>query len=688
MAIPQKELENLALDRFTKDLASCQVCQDILKAYEHPKTEEYTGILGRVADVLPLRNACGNHTPFMEEGLAEYEQLRLKEGLEPRDLKRLEDARNIKITKFRGQSQLDFIIVDDIGEIPFTRSKTLVYDPNRPNHAGDARIVDETQIDIDFVKGWKEACQRDHAGCHTQRSPERGGPARPLLLIDTHRHCIVPAGSADFVALSYCWGVPAPGRHWFRNERAILPQLQTPGALAPGSALGGALPATIRDAVELTRRLGERHLWVDSLCIVQDDAAMKDVELPKMSQIYAAARLTLVAASGAHADAGIAGFAFTAPRRVDQRAVAVAGDTLVDPVHYTRQGSTAYSAVAYYTRGWTFQEYAFGRRRLIFEGGSARWECREASWCEDMKPGSGLEFGGRQWDLEALPDPGVEDLYQVINQYNTRDLGRKEDAFPAFCGFQRVLSRSYRHGFINGMPILFFDIAMAWLPTSDVFERRRAELSQYDPPSWSWLGWRGTVDICFSGDVVLDNSKYTPLHVTKLVDWYSMTGFEGAKTPILESAQLSDEDFSLSKEPSLLYCKTQSAELDLAEPLFKEADDVDMYGPWYHLRDSNGKWCGILRLNVQQDAEELENKTIEVVAISKGFAPEKEPEHELYGLTEWHAEERPKGKETYNYYNVLWIERRGRASYRRAIGRIPEEIWEKLNIRDIDLILA
>ncbi|KAH9950034.1 hypothetical protein B0H21DRAFT_724460, partial [Amylocystis lapponica] len=70
-----------------------------------------------------------------------------------------------------------------------------------------------------------------------------------------------------------------------------------------------ALPGTIRDAVLFVRhgQLGERYVWIDALCIVQDDPADKAAQIPVMDLVYGNVLLTIFAASGNTADAPIPG---------------------------------------------------------------------------------------------------------------------------------------------------------------------------------------------------------------------------------------------------------------------------------------------------------------------------------------------------------------------------------------------
>jgi hypothetical protein len=62
-------------------------------------------------------------------------------------------------------------------------------------------------------------------------------------------------------------------------------------------AMWDAVPQAIRDAIDLTNHLGERFLWVDTLCIEQD-AISKHTALHLMAEIYNSATLTLMACIG------------------------------------------------------------------------------------------------------------------------------------------------------------------------------------------------------------------------------------------------------------------------------------------------------------------------------------------------------------------------------------------------------
>lgn len=111
------------------------------------------------------------------------------------------------------------------------------------------------------------------------------------------------------------------------------------------------IPRTIWDAVLLVREVGQRYLWVDSFCIVQDDDKHKSEQINAMNSIYGNSLFTIIAISGRDANTGLPGVRpNTRPLRyisIDEKHALVA---TTDHLGSVLRTST------YETRGWTFQE--------------------------------------------------------------------------------------------------------------------------------------------------------------------------------------------------------------------------------------------------------------------------------------------------------------------------------------------
>jgi hypothetical protein len=131
-----------------------------------------------------------------------------------------------------------------------------------------------------------------------------------MLFIDVHREAVVwGAGTERYLALSYVWG----DAKQLQLTKANFEQLTQDGAVGVNVL---EIPETIRDAIRVCHLLGEHYLWVDSLCIIQDDEENKKEQIAMMGDIYSKAYITIVAVAGEDANYGLAGVG--RPRSVPQ----------------------------------------------------------------------------------------------------------------------------------------------------------------------------------------------------------------------------------------------------------------------------------------------------------------------------------------------------------------------------------
>lgn len=170
------------------------------------------------------------------------------------------------------------------------------------------RKMDSKPLDIPLMKTWLRKCEDWHnIACWKEdisRSRREGPvtvkfPFRPFIrLLDLKDDCLVETSATPvFVALSYVWGPVKV----FETLKETLPDLMQPGSLLKNFDL---FPATIQDAITLTRQLDYRYLWIDSICILQDDIADKATQVMHMDAIFTRANFVIVAASGGDANSG------------------------------------------------------------------------------------------------------------------------------------------------------------------------------------------------------------------------------------------------------------------------------------------------------------------------------------------------------------------------------------------------
>jgi hypothetical protein len=318
---------------------------------------------------------------------------------------------------------------------------------------------------------------------------------RPEWLLDTWRMCLVRATPEfEYVALS--WGTTDV----FTARRSNINQLQMPSSISH-DCIWDKIAKTIQNAIHLVGILKERYLWVDQLCILQDDEEQKHLEVLKMAAIYAGAIVTIVAADGDDCNSGLKGIPGTTHPRVAKQRVYHLGKG-----KYISNLLPDQPRCRWAERGWTFQEEMLSSRRLIFRGGFLQWECSSSTWQEDIHTTSESCERNKNCRLVTTnvarstgPDP--ISLLSIIGQYNGRDLTFPEDALLAITGVFTTLSRYYKGGFISGLPRVFFNTAVLWLNSASAAcsrsIRRISKSSTSEKsflPSWSWAGYQCSLD--------------------------------------------------------------------------------------------------------------------------------------------------------------------------------------------------
>lgn len=360
-----------------------------------------------------------------------------------------------------------------------------------------------SQVSIDLVKHWMDTCQSQHERCKVKSLPI---PVRQVTrFIDVCELKLVSpkAEGLEYVALSYVWGVAKPLAKKDNFQRCC----------STGGLVLASIPKTISDAIRLVRDMGERYLWVDTLCIVQDDPDDKQRQLPAMGTIYRCAKLVIVAAAGEDAYTGLPGL-YDTDRRVFKQC-----NEGSDQYRFA-SGQAPLSKVLMDTiwrrRGWTFQEAVLSHRTLFFTKNLIYWSCRTDIWREDIVLPSEthpvamrLNYRNSIWGFannipqqdDAPKDGGASEIdlyYQQVSHFSTTKFRDYNDSLWAFTGILESLSPLFPRGFIWGTPYDDLDSALLWYePCLLCVANRRSrgyhkvtlgEQTSYLPyPTWSWL---------------------------------------------------------------------------------------------------------------------------------------------------------------------------------------------------------
>lgn len=465
------------------------------------------------------------------------------------------------------------------------------------------------------------------------------------------------------------------------------------------------------------RALGERYLWIDRFCIIQDHPA-KHAIISQMDAVFANAYCTIIATDGNDADFGLRGVGL--PRATIPQTVELPHCPLVVQTDDGR-GSK------YFTRGWTYQELHVSPRKLIFANGTVFWACQASFWREQEcgEPEDSAPVG--YFNLPFSKWPNLPSWHRLVLNYNWRELSFENDAHIAFSGVERVVEQSFPGGFFYGLPELFFDLALLWRPEEPVNRRVKPSADNgYCLPSWSWLGWHGYVSV-FPCDPVggySDTDTSTKnFRVDPLVDWVHVGSEAGQERTIRndyhlwrargerQSAVPTGWTFHTTgrrtyytnisiPDVQFRYSLLRTTELPLKNeqrtwPLYlRLRTHGAFFTIWLYdllvidlevlLADESGRRVGVLFLHMnRQDAPF--GSLCELVAVPRG-SMRQDPEYDkpIDFLSDLYWEDTPKINGVYEFYNVLWVKWEGDHVVREGVGRVEKSIWEQQNLEPID----
>jgi hypothetical protein len=185
-------------------------------------------------------------------------------------------------------------------------------------------------------------------------------------------HCSASGERGRYIALSHRWGDPQKHPP-FSTTRSNIFEFRK-------SIVFEWLPKTFQDAVRVTRELGVSFLWIDSLCIVQDDEDDWDDQSKLMADVFTFAYCTIAASCARGSSDGFL------KSRSSRNIVAVP----------TKSGETYYVCQAIDNfcrdveegrlnhRGWVLQERALSHRTIYFTETQIYWECGDGVHCETL----------------------------------------------------------------------------------------------------------------------------------------------------------------------------------------------------------------------------------------------------------------------------------------------------------------
>lgn len=394
---------------------------------------------------------------------------------------------------------------------------------------------------LDLIRQWRNDCVNTHELC---RQTTRNGllPTRVLEIKlgkdGTHDVTLIKNSGAlrgDYACLSYCWGDELKGRTTTKNIATFEEKVDLK-----------EIPHTVADAITLCGKLGFQYLWVDRLCIIQDDEGDWSREASRMSQVYSNSALTITTPI-----CGTASESFEANRRLGspctwnqstrfslpsgnkgQRQLIAIGRSM------TRQQGPCFleeswkqftdkespKSDIWITRAWTFQEWLLSPRVLHIHEWTI-WDCFKASGNEVYRRSLGPNQMPRQsWDSRFSWE-------HIVEEYSKRQISFAKDRLPALAGLAARHAERTKHTYLAGMWLEDMPYSLLW----------RLRLFGFDPdmpkpkdsgcgganiPSWSWASSSEPI-WCFPPDDGHVHEASIVSHFRDSADTLSLVGFQG-----------------------------------------------------------------------------------------------------------------------------------------------------------------
>jgi len=359
-----------------------------------------------------------------------------------------------------------------------------------------------SETSLKFIKDKIGLCVGNEQSNHDQCSRLRAStaPLRLLAVIDGN---LVQLAETDgqhlqYAALSYCWG----------SSKAIV-SARTLGSNLESRLHGfelSSLPQTLQDSVIVARSLSIPYIWIDALCIVQDDSDEWAIEATKMMQYYERAYITIVATIATSADEG---FLVKRPSYVHLALMNAWKNEPGRALHfsypqYLNRGETNINKSTWNSRGWTLQERLLSGRVVFFTHHGTWFECRGANWTDGKRIDSADSPRTRfPPTTSTLPNDKKSreegwgnqssttwQWYLIVKDYMARRLTYAGDRLPAISGIAASFSRYLTaDAYLIGLWRTDICRGLLWrrlhvhLSDAGVYHHQPG-----DYPSWTWCG--------------------------------------------------------------------------------------------------------------------------------------------------------------------------------------------------------
>jgi len=265
-----------------------------------------------------------------------------------------------------------------------------------------------------------------------------------------------------------------------------------------------SLPALYRDAVVITRKLGVKYLWIDSLCIIQNIKEDWERESAKMGDVYRQSYLTIYALSAPNCHQSIL------IRRSSNSSPTT--PSLDDTIHGEREKREIFKGAPLTQRAWAIQERLLSPRLLFYSKEEMFWECLACTAREGSHRITPYKPNSYDYDKYECPQVRIplvlplddkpcfpvslpSDWNIIIAEYTRCQLSRRSDKLPAISGLASLFRRNTEYNYLAGLWKEDLANGLLWFcpieqPQNQYEDQGRSiecAVDSYRGPSWSWI---------------------------------------------------------------------------------------------------------------------------------------------------------------------------------------------------------
>jgi hypothetical protein len=329
---------------------------------------------------------------------------------------------------------------------------------------------------LDIASTWLSTCSETHQLC---KSDEEGLlPTRLLSLTGPSPRLVLASELSQrpqYATLSHSWGSHDVIQLTTDNLESFMGELPVE-----------SLPKTFKEAIEIAQHLGLGYMWIDSLCIIQDDEEDWEHEAGMMHSVYGGSAITIAASSARDSTQGCYMkspiFSGGLRARITDGGRRRVQDFRGEEVYHL---STFGSHLG--TRAWALQEKMLPARTIHFSDRGAFWECRTTIASEFMPDG----FPSQLVSPLVRREGKFEWVWpQVVRLYSAANLTYGRDKLPAISGVARLGHSETGDQYLAGLWRGQLLEQLCWRRAESKYSLERPP---WRAPTWSWASIDGQV---------------------------------------------------------------------------------------------------------------------------------------------------------------------------------------------------